>query len=118
MAARTPDIVIRRTRLAGAPVVAVRGELDLSTVQRLEEALDAAVRDTEGVLLLDLSGVGFMDSSGVSVLLRARSLLGREDRAIAVICPPGPVREVFALTGIEDLFALYDGREAAARALC
>jgi anti-sigma B factor antagonist len=117
MAARTPGVVIRRTRLQGAPVVAVSGELDLSTVQRLEEALDAAVRETEGTLLLDFSQVSFMDSSGVSVLLRARALLGREDRAVAVICPPGHVRDVFGLAGIEDLFTLFDTREAAAGAL-
>jgi hypothetical protein len=51
------------------------------------------------------------------VLLRARGLLGREDRALAVICPYGPVRRVFELSGCSELFALYRSREEAAAAL-
>ena len=51
------------------------------------------------------------------MLLRARGLLGREDRALAVVCPHGPVRRVFELSGRSELFALYDSREEAAAAL-
>ena len=64
--------------------------------------------------MLDLSGVDFLDSAGLRVLLRARGMLGREDRALAVICPHGPVRRVFELSGLSTVFALYPSREAAA----
>jgi anti-anti-sigma factor len=68
-------------------------------------------------LVLDLGGVGFLDSSGINVLLRVRALLGREERILALVCPPGPVHRVLELAGIDDLFALYSTREDAARAL-
>ena len=59
----------------------------------------------------------FLDSSGVNVLLRARASLGREDRDLVIVCPPGAPRRIFELTGLTDLFALLDSREAAATAL-
>jgi anti-sigma B factor antagonist len=112
-----PVIELRAAALAGVPGVAVRGEVDLSTAALVEEALDAAIRDSTGPFALDLSGVSFLDSSGINVLLRARALLGRTDRPLVVVCPDGPVRRVLALVGIEDLFALYPSRDEAARAL-
>src|SRR4029453_819225 len=65
--------------LRGAPGVVVRGELDIAAVPLLEPALDGAVRQSEGAFILDLSDVGFIDSSGLHLLLRPRGLLGRED---------------------------------------
>jgi anti-sigma B factor antagonist len=101
----------------GAPGVAVHGEVDIGTVQDLEVALDAAIRESDGAFIIDFSDVGFLDSSGLHVLLRARSLLGRKDRALALICRPGPVRRVLELSGTADLFYIYGSREEAAAAL-
>ena len=101
----------------GAPGVAVYGEVDIGNVGDLEVALDAAIRDSHGAFIIDFSHVGFLDSSGLHVLLRARSLLGREDRALAVICRPGPARRVLELSGTADLFLLYGSREEAAASL-
>jgi anti-anti-sigma factor len=100
-----------------APGIAVRGEVDLATVAVLGEALDAAIRQSEGALILDLSDVDFIDSSGLHALLRARGLLGREDRSLGVICGPGPARRALEVAGIMDLFLLYGSREEAASAL-
>jgi anti-sigma B factor antagonist len=104
-------------RLREAPGIAVRGELDIATAPDLEAALEAAIRDTVGAFTIDLSEVRFIDSSGLHVLLRARGLLGREDRALAIVCPYGPVRRVFELSGSSELFSLYRSREDAAAAL-
>lgn len=100
--------------LDGAAGLAVRGQVDMATAPELEERLDAAIRESAGAFVLDLSGVDFLDSTGLRTLLRARGLLGREDRALAVICPYGPVRRVFELSGLSTVFALYPSREAAA----
>jgi anti-sigma B factor antagonist len=99
------------------PTFAVRGDVDLAAAPGLEEALEAAVRDSVGALLVDLTDVSFIDSTGLQVLLRIRGLLGREDRALALVCPHGPVRRVFELAGVSDVFALYTTRDAAAAAL-
>jgi anti-anti-sigma factor len=103
--------------LHDAPGVALRGELDINGAPVLEATLDAAIRDSAGAFIVDLTELDFIDSTGLHVLLRARGLLGREDRALAVICPHGPVRRVFELSGQSDLFALFASREEAAAAL-
>jgi anti-sigma B factor antagonist len=103
--------------LRDAPGVAVHGEVDLHVVPELEDAIEAAIRKSVGAFIIDLSDLDFIDSSGLQVLLRARALLGREDRALAVVCPYGPVRRVFELSGTSELFALYGSREEAAAAL-
>jgi anti-sigma B factor antagonist len=103
--------------LRGAPGVAIRGEIDIAAVPELEHALDVAILESTGAFVLDLSGVGFLDSTGLRLLLRWRALLAREERSLAVVCPPGPVRRLFDVAGIADLLFLYDSREAAAAAL-
>ncbi len=103
--------------LRDAPGVAVHGEVDINAVETLESALDAAIRESVGAFIIDLSDLDFIDSSGLHVLMRARGLLGREDRALAVVCPYGPVRRVFELSGHSELFALYASRDEAAAAL-
>jgi anti-sigma B factor antagonist len=108
---------VEDAELGGAPGVAVRGEVDVSAVPALVEALDAAIRDSAGAFVIDLCDVEFLDSSGLSALVRARALLGREERALAVVCPPGPVRRLFEVAAVADLFHLYGSREEAAAAL-
>jgi anti-sigma B factor antagonist len=103
--------------LRGAPGVAVHGEIDVSAVPPLVEALEAAIRDSEGAFVIDLCDVEFLESSGLSALMRARALLGQDERALAIVCPPGPVRRLFELAGISDLFFLYGSRDEAAAAL-
>jgi anti-sigma B factor antagonist len=95
----------------------VHGELDSATAPLLEDAMREAALETSGAFVLDLSGLEFMDSSGVSTLLQARALLGREERALALVCPPGPARRVLDLVGISELFTLFDTRDDAAGAL-
>ena len=75
-----------------APGLTVRGELDMASVARLELALDAAIRRSVGAFVLDLCDLEFLDSRGLSALLRARALLARDERTLAIVCPPGPVR--------------------------
>jgi anti-sigma B factor antagonist len=112
-----PAVEVGWAPLAGAPGVAVRGEVDINTVTRLSEALDEAVRTSTGALVVDLRDVVFLGSTGLTALVRARAQLGREDRELVIVCPPGPVRRIFELVEIVDLFALFDSREEAAASL-
>jgi anti-anti-sigma factor len=114
---RPPCFEVERAPLRGAPGVRVRGEVDIDTAAELTAVLDAAIRDSRGAFVLDLCDVDFLDSSGVTVVLRALAMLGRSDRALAVVCPPGPARRVFEVAGIADLLALFDSRDQVAASL-
>jgi anti-sigma B factor antagonist len=115
VAPRVFEIVPRD--LDGAPGIALVGEADLSCVPEMTVALDAAIRDSEGAFVVDLTDLEFLDSSGLSALLRARALLGQADRAMAVICPAGPVLRLFDVSGVAELFVVFPSREDAAAAL-
>jgi anti-sigma B factor antagonist len=114
---RPPPFSVATTTLSGAPCVCARGELDVATVSVLAEPLEQLIRESAGVLVVDLCDVSFLDSTGISVLVRARALLGRGDRELLLVCPPGPLRRVLELTGVADLFAIAGSREDAAASL-
>jgi anti-sigma B factor antagonist len=93
-----------------APGLTVRGEFDIAAVAQLELALDTAIRESAGALILDLCDLEFLDSSGLRVVLRARASLARDERHLAIVCPPGPVRRLIEVAGVADLLFLYDSR--------
>ena len=110
-------VTVARARSSRAPGVLLRGAMDLGTASGLTATLDAAIRESRGAFVIDLCDVTFLDSSGVSVLVRARAMLGREERALLIVCPPGPARRIFELAGIDDLLELFETRDQAAASL-
>ena len=108
-----PDFGAEPFALGEARGVAIRGELDLDAAPGVTALVDEAIRTSRGTFVIDLSQLGFMDSTGLTLFIRARALLGQADRAIAVICPPGQARRVFEAAGVADLFSLFGSREEA-----
>jgi anti-anti-sigma factor len=117
MAPSLRHMEIQETKIGGARGLAVKGELDLSTATRFGEAVEFLVWGTSGAFVLDLTDVDFIDSTGLHALLRARALLAREDRPLALLCPPGTVRRVLDLAGTLDTFAAFSSPEALEAAL-
>jgi anti-sigma B factor antagonist len=83
--------------------VRIVGELDVSTVPELEQALESVPPDNDGgSVLLDLDGVAFMDSTGLAALLRAKHRFEVDGHHLAIgRCSPQVLR-VFELTGMMD----------------
>ena len=106
-----------RADLPAASCVAIHGEVDVAAVPALERALEAAIETSVGGFVVDLSGVEFMDSSGLLAMLNARGLLTREDRALAVVCPASPVRQLLEVAGVAQLLLVCESREDAEAAL-
>lgn len=108
----TPEpFTCKVVRDAGLPFVVVRGELDLATVDVLDRTL-LELRDGEATLIvLDLRGVSFTDSTGVSLILRwcrAAEAAAWDLR----VCLSGPVEDVLALTGTLPQVPLHDPEHA------
>lgn len=95
-------------------VLGVRGELDLGTALVLLEVLLPVLERGTGPLVMDLSEVSFMDSTGVHVLLDTLELLRHESRRLAIVCREGgQVHRVLALLGLLDALTVYHSREGA-----
>jgi anti-sigma B factor antagonist len=98
----------------GSPVVVVTGEIDMATAPMLGRELTSAIESGDGPVVLDLTEVTFLDSSGLRVAIVAHRDLGDRGRRLAVVCDPeGHVRRTFALAGLADVLDLHPSREAA-----
>ena len=106
-------IEVAQIRVGHRIVLAVSGELDLATVGSLRASLEAAVESGAAEIWVDLSEVAFMDSTGLRVVLDARSRLRAKAKTLAVICPLGPVRRVFTVAGLDHQLNIYGDRAAA-----
>lgn len=133
---------IRAERLDGdLAVLSLDGELDASNFEELIEHARSAARDGVRALVLDLSGLAYMGSSGLVALHSAAMLLRGEEppspesgwaafhsvaeeveaaperEPIALVGPQPPVRRVLERSGMADIFPIHPDREAAAAAL-
>jgi anti-sigma B factor antagonist len=104
---------VERIQADGYALLAVQGEIDIATSPRLIAALNDAVTDTTGAVLVDLSAVEFMDSTGLALLIRAQRRMSRRGRGFAVVCPEGPVKRIFELTDMVETLHVTPSRESA-----
>jgi anti-anti-sigma factor len=107
------DVVRERPEL----VIAVRGELDLATAPMLRDAFASADREDEAVAVVDLTEVGFLDSSGLRVLAQCQRMLAGPDggAALRLVVATDAVRRVFDVTGLRSFFSVYDTLDDALR---
>ena len=83
--------------------IAVTGELDMSTADRLVTTVtDALSGDADGRLSVDLSGVGFCDSAGIRALVRLRKVADQAGLSLELLNPTPVVRRVLELSGLVD----------------
>jgi anti-sigma B factor antagonist len=96
-------------------VVAVTGELDLATAGQWEGDVEAAGRVSSAVVL-DLSGVWFIDSAGVRKLFRWALAAERVGIRLVVVAPhDGPVWRLLDILHLESIAPVYESRDEALR---
>lgn len=94
-----------------ATVIAVGGELDLASAPALESELEAATQSDAALLVLDLRELEFMDSTGLSVIVKAHQRLSEEGRALSVVRGPQQVQRLLDLTGVAERLQLGNSPE-------
>jgi anti-sigma B factor antagonist len=100
-----------------ATMLVLRGELDLRTVPTLREHLADALARDEGAVVVDLTDVGFIDSTGLAALLNALRRLTRAGRRLLLACADGPVLRMLRLTRLDSTFSVHESADAALDAL-
>ncbi len=96
-------------------MVAVRGEMDLHTSPKVQGAIERASENNGvvGAVVVDMSGVAFMDSTALSALVRSKDALGKRDVSLRLAAPSDAVARIFSVTGFHDFFEIFPSREAA-----
>lgn len=108
--AGTPsEVTVSRGARDGDWIVTIRGEIDVATSPELHETLDHVLERGAQLVTVDLSGLTFIDSSGLGVLVGTHKQL-REAGGDTIVLRgmQEPVRRVFEITGLTKLFTVED----------
>lgn len=104
---------IEATDLPEARLVRVIGEIDLSNVREIMEAVIGAVPDDAALVVVDLSDTTYLDSAGISMLFRLAERLGYSRQSLRLVVPPGaPIRAVLELTRLTSIIPVVDSLQA------
>jgi len=87
---------------SASPVIAVGGELDLSNVDRLGTVIGDSLGPETTKLTLDVSGLRFMDSSGIALLVRTQARVG----TLTLREPSAIIRRLVEATGLTEILRL------------
>jgi anti-sigma B factor antagonist len=99
--------ITRRDDERGAQLV-LSGELDVVSAPELEQRLAELLSESHTRVLLDLNGLSFVDSAGVSVLIKAKQTAESNGRTLVLRRPTEQLERVFALVGLADWLAVED----------
>jgi anti-anti-sigma factor len=93
--------------------VALRGELDLSTVGRVQDELERVETARPPVLVVDLSKLSFLDSTGLRCVLGAAERAREQRRRFVIVRGSDAVQRVFSITGLDERLDIVDDPSAA-----
>ncbi|MEV5795702.1 STAS domain-containing protein [Streptomyces sp. SID14446] len=101
------QLTITRRDAATGPVLEIVGELDYASAPDLRQALDTLTLSDGQLLFLDLAGLEYCDSSGLSALLAARNLATEHGARIALAAVPADTARILSLTGLDQVFPIH-----------
>jgi len=100
-------------RSEGGPTrVVLTGELDISSAAQLEEELVRIEADPPPVLVADLRGLEFMDSTGLRAIVSADARAREQGRRLVVVRGPAAVDRIFSVTGLDERLELVEDPNA------
>ena len=113
---RDPDgVAVEATQLGRARLVLLRGDINFSNAEATERRVDALVAGAPAVVV-DVTGVRYLDSSGLNLLLRQSRAAGERDAGFVVVRGTGAL-PLFRLEAVGRALRVVGSREAAIAAL-
>ena len=107
------DLTITTREAEGRTVVAVAGEIDVYTAPRLREEITELVAAGTYNLVIDMSEVEFLDSTGLGVLVGGLKKVRAHDGSLQLVCNQDRLLKIFRITGLAKVFVIHDTAEAA-----
>ena len=103
-----PPFSVEREARGTAVRLVLTGDLDLATAEEAEQAILETEEDRPPVLILDLSELDFMDSTGLRVVISAATRAGEQDRRLVLVKGPEVVQRVFEITRLAERLEIVD----------
>ncbi|MFD4659787.1 STAS domain-containing protein [Kitasatospora sp. NPDC058444] len=105
---RAEGLTIETRPWALGAVLVLFGELDLDSSADLRDALDRALVEPAGVVVVDCAGLEFCDSTGLNALLRAKARAAVDGSRIELARPRPLILRMLELTGATDAFPIRE----------
>jgi anti-anti-sigma factor len=104
---------MRVDRRGKTAILRLSGEFDIAVTNQVDACIKELARNSPDELVIDLSGVSFIDSTGLRALIRARARAPETGWSVKLVRGPERVHKVFELTGMDDAFEFVDASEVA-----
>ena len=101
------ELDITAERDEGVCSLTLSGEVDVYTAPKLKEVLVEEIESGCSRIVVDLDGVGFIDSSGLGVLVGGLRRAKERDGAIRLVCSRDNVLKIFRITGLDKVFPIF-----------
>ena len=92
----------------GIEVIDVQGEIDMYTAPQLRELLIDLVSTGSYQLVVNLDRVGFLDSTGLGVLVGGLKRVRAHDGSLDLVCTQQRILKIFRITGLTEVFGVYE----------
>ncbi len=107
------DLTLTTREAGDRTVIAVGGEVDVYTAPRLRDTITELVGAGSTELLVDLSGVEFLDSTGLGVLVGGLKKVTATGGSLELVCSSERLLKIFRITGLGKVFTIHDSADAA-----
>ncbi|AFY71764.1 Sulfate transporter/antisigma-factor antagonist STAS [Thalassoporum mexicanum PCC 7367] len=90
--------------------VCLEGRFDAANHNQICQELNNTLKEQPQLLLINLEALDFLDSRGLSGIISVHNQLKNWNGGLAILCPPGQVRDIFNLTNVSRLVEIFDSR--------
>jgi anti-sigma B factor antagonist len=107
------DLEVEVTEHGDFRVLGVKGEVDVFTAPKLREQMIDLVEQGHFNLIVDLSSVDFLDSTGLGVLVGGLKRVKTHDGSLRLVCSNERILKIFSITGLTSIFPIHATLEEA-----
>jgi anti-sigma B factor antagonist len=111
------ELALTARSIADRTILEVGGEIDVYTAPSLREKIVTLVEAGSMILIVDLTHVEFLDSTGLGVLVGALKRLRNLGGTFCVVCDQERLLKIFRITGLDRVFTIYDSVEIASASI-
>jgi anti-sigma B factor antagonist len=94
-------------------IVILEGEVDIYSAPRFKEALLQGIEQGARTIIVDLTGVTFIDSTALGVLVSGAKRVRPRNGSLDIVCNDENITRIFEITGLDRIFGIYGSRQEA-----
>lgn len=111
------ELSVSRQSVGEFPVVSVSGEVDVYSAPALKDSLTELLQSGVNSVVVDLTEVAFLDSTGLGALVEARSATTEAGGSLPLVCTQERILKLFTITGLDGVFSIHGSVDEAVAGL-